>query len=78
MKELKFEIPADCEVDKIETQDGHIVITLKEKEPKLPRSWEVFSLEIGETLCFGEAQNVKKSYEEACEAAIKYCLENLV
>lgn len=42
MKEMKLEIPADCGVDKIETQDGHIVITLNEKEPKLPRSWEEF------------------------------------
>jgi len=42
MKETKLEIPADCEVDKIETQDGHIVITLKEKKRKLPKSWEEF------------------------------------
>lgn len=42
MKEMKLETPADCEVDKIETQDGHIVITLKEKERKLPKSWEEF------------------------------------
>ena len=49
---------------------------VKYKDPYY--TWEVFSLEIGETLCFGEAQNVKKSYEEACEAAIKYCLENLI
>lgn len=41
-------------------------------------TWEVFSLEIGETLCFGEAQSVKKSYEEACESAIKYCIEKLI
>ena len=46
MKETKLEIPADCEVDKIETQDGHIVVTFKEKERKLPRSWEQFC-EIG-------------------------------
>ena len=42
MKEMKFEIPAGCEVDKIETQDGHIVVTLKEKERKLPKSFEEF------------------------------------
>ncbi len=49
---------------------------VKYKDPYY--TWEVFSLEIGETLCFGEAQNVKKSYEAACESAIKYCLENLI
>lgn len=42
MKETKLEIPADCEVDKIETQEGHIVVTFKEKELKLPKSWEEF------------------------------------
>lgn len=42
MKEMKFEIPAGCEVDKIETQDGHIVVTFREKERKLPKSWEEF------------------------------------
>ena len=42
MKEMKLEIPADCEVDKIETQDGHIVVTLREKERKLPKSWDEF------------------------------------
>ena len=42
MKETKLEIPADCEVDKIETQEGHIVVTFKEKERKLPKSWEEF------------------------------------
>ena len=42
MKETKIESPVGCEVDKIETQDGHIVITFKEKEPQLPRTWEEF------------------------------------
>jgi len=39
---MKFEIPAGYEVDKIETQDGHIVVTFKEKERELPKSWEEF------------------------------------
>lgn len=42
MKEMKFEIPDGCEVDKIETQDGHVVVTFKEKERTLPKSWEEF------------------------------------
>lgn len=67
--ELFIDITAAME-DYIE--DG----VVKYKDPYY--TWEVFSLEIGETLCFGEAQNVKKSYEAACEVAIKYCLKNLI
>jgi hypothetical protein len=40
MKEMKFEIPAGFDVEKVETTDGHVVIALKEKE--LPKSWEEF------------------------------------
>ncbi len=42
MKETKIEIPAGCEVEKIETQDGHVVVTFREKERKLPKTWEEF------------------------------------
>ncbi len=42
MKETKIEIPAGCEVEKIETQDGHVLVTFKEKERKLPKTWEEF------------------------------------
>lgn len=42
MKETKLEIPADYEVDKVETQDGHIVVTFKKIERLLPKSWKEF------------------------------------
>ena len=42
MKETKIEIHSGFEVEKIETQDGHVVVTFKEKERKLPKSWEEF------------------------------------
>lgn len=42
MKETKIQIPADCEVDKIETQEGFVVVTYKKKERKLPKSWKEF------------------------------------
>lgn len=42
MKETKIEIPAGCEVEKVETQDGHVVVTFKELKPKLPKTWEEF------------------------------------
>lgn len=41
-KETKIEIPAGCEVEKVETQDGHVVVTFREKERILPKSWEEF------------------------------------
>ena len=42
-----------------------------------PARWafEIIRLPIGVTV-FGEYN--ERSYEEACEAAIKYCLENLI
>lgn len=39
---MKFEIPAGFDVEKLETTDGHVVITLKKKEYKLPKSWDEF------------------------------------
>lgn len=56
MKETKLEIPAGCEVYKIETQDGHIVVTFREKERKLPKSWEEF--------CEMYPMNAKECYIE--------------
>jgi len=49
---------------------------VKYKDPYY--TWEVFSLEIGEPLYFGGTPSVKESYEDACDFAIKYCLENLI
>jgi len=37
--------------------------------------WLGVNLKIGESL---KNQNTSSTYEEACEAAIKYCLENLI
>ena len=42
MKETKIEIPACCEVEKIETQDGHVLVTFKAIETQLPKTWEEF------------------------------------
>ena len=41
----------------------------------------VYSMWLGVNLKIGESlknQNTSSTYEEACEAAIKYCLENLI
>lgn len=42
MKETKIEIPAGCEVEKIETVNNSVLVTFKAKEPQLPKSWEEF------------------------------------
>jgi len=41
-KERKIEAPEGCEIEKVELIDGVAVVTFREKERKLPRSWEEF------------------------------------
>jgi hypothetical protein len=41
-KERKITAPDGCEIEKVELIDGVAVVTFKEKERKLPRSWEEF------------------------------------
>lgn len=41
-KEIKIEAPEGCEIEKVEIIDGVAVVTFKEKERKLPKSWEEF------------------------------------
>lgn len=41
-KERKITAPEGCEIEKVELIDGVAVVTFKEKERKLPRSWEEF------------------------------------
>lgn len=45
-KERKITAPEGCEIEKIELVDGVAVVAFKEKERKLPKSWEEFC-EIG-------------------------------
>lgn len=42
MKETRITVPEGYEVEKIEPIDGAIIVTYKEKERKLPKSWEEF------------------------------------
>lgn len=37
-----IQIPQGCDVDEIKVVDGFVTITFKEKERKLPKSWEEF------------------------------------
>jgi hypothetical protein len=41
-KERKIEAPEGCEIEKVELIDGAAVVTFREKERKLPKSWEEF------------------------------------
>lgn len=41
-KERKITAPEGCKIEKVELVDGVAVVTFKEKERKLPKSWEEF------------------------------------
>lgn len=41
-KERKITAPEGCEIEKVEIVDGAAVVTFREKERKLPKSWEEF------------------------------------
>ena len=41
-KERRITAPDGCEIEKVEIVDGAAVVTFREKERKLPKSWEEF------------------------------------
>lgn len=41
-KEKRITAPEGCEIEKVELVDGVAVVTFKEKERQLPKSWEEF------------------------------------
>ena len=41
-KEMKITAPKGCEIEKVKIVDGVAVVTFREKERKLPKSWEEF------------------------------------
>ena len=41
-KEIKISAPEGCEIEKVEIVDSEAVVTFREKERKLPKSWEEF------------------------------------
>lgn len=42
VKERKITAPEGCEIEKVELVDGVAVVTFREKERKLPKTWEEF------------------------------------
>ena len=62
-KERKITAPDGCEIEKVELIDGVAVVTFKQKERKLPKSWEEFcemyQIKAGE--CYvGNISEIKK------------------
>lgn len=53
-KERKITAPDGCEIEKVELVDGVAVVTFREKERQLPKSWEEFCRMNSETK-FGES-----------------------
>lgn len=53
-KERKITAPEGCEIEKIEIVDGAAVVTFREKERKLPKSWEEFCemFMVSKTACY--------------------------
>ncbi len=45
MEKTKIAVPEGYGVGKIEVVDGEVIVTYKEKEPKLPKSWEEYCKE---------------------------------
>ena len=41
-KEMKIAAPEGCEIEKVEIVDGVAVVTFRDKERKLPKSWDDF------------------------------------
>ena len=63
-KERKITAPEGCEIEKVELIDGVAVVTFKEKERKLPKSWdefcEMFQIKDGE--CYFDSASVIFEY----------------
>ena len=73
-KERKITAPYGCEIEKVEIVDGVAVVTFKEKEQKLPKSWEefceIFPIKKGE--CSIDAHsNVIEEENEYCRKPLR-------
>ena len=59
-KERIINAPEGCEIEKVEIVDGAAVVTFKEKERKLPKSWEefcdIFPAKVGEVTITGTSE----------------------
>ena len=62
-KETKITAPEGCEIEKVELVDGAAVVTFREKERKLPRSWEEFCEMFSDT----EGEFLISDYSDICE-----------
>lgn len=64
-KERKITAPEGCEIEKVELVDGVAVVTFREKEQKIPKSWEefceMFPIKAGE--CYFDTASVIVEYK---------------
>ena len=83
-KETRITAPDGCEVEKVEILDGAAVVTFREKERKLPKSWEdfceMFPIKKGEEHYFNTNSAILNCVNNSCirnEHTDKNMLPNL-
>lgn len=83
-KEARITAPDGCEIEKIEIVDGVAVVTFREKERKLPKSWEdfceMFPIKKGEEHYFNTNSVILNCVNNSCirnEHTDKNMLPNL-
>lgn len=66
-KEIKITEPEGCEIEKVEIVDVAAVITFKNKERKLPKSWEefckMFPVKIGKEFYFNTGSEILSEFK---------------
>lgn len=69
-KERKITAPDGCEIEKVEIVDGAAVITFKQKERKLPKSWEdfckMFPIKKGKEHYFNTSSQILNCVDNSC------------
>lgn len=69
-KERKITAPEGCEIEKVELIDGVAVVTFKEKELKLPRSWDefckMFPIKKDEEFYFNTSSKIFNNFPSNC------------
>lgn len=69
-KERKITAPDGCEIEKVEIVDGVAVVTFREKERKLPKSWEefceIFPIKRGKEYYFNTNSEILNDVGDKC------------
>lgn len=66
-KERKIAAPEGCEIEKVKIVDGVAVVTFREKERKLPKSWEdfcvMFPVKVGKEFYFNTSSVILSDFK---------------